>query len=85
LTFFVKDSDSILISKILGRKVINRAILTTYFPFFRLINTSPMKRMNKATLLGDLLFSYAKRKKSSKTACVLVLAFYSWNMPLFVK
>jgi hypothetical protein len=44
-----------------------------------------MERMDKPTLLGDLLFSYAKRKKSSKTACGLVLAFYSWNIPLFVK
>jgi hypothetical protein len=28
-----------------------------FFPLFQLVNTSPMERIKKAALLGDLLFS----------------------------
>lgn len=44
-----------------------------------------MEKMKKTTLLGDLLYSYAKGRNLLKTAGDLMLTFYSWNTPLFVK
>jgi hypothetical protein len=56
-----------------------------FFPFFDLINTFSMERMKKANTFRRFTLFGTKRKKFSKTACGLVLAFYSWNIPLFVK
>ena len=41
-----------------------------------------MERMNKVTFFRNLLFEERERKKFLKTACGLVLAFHSWNIPL---
>jgi len=45
-----------------------------------------MERMNKATFLREILPEAERGVEiSRKTACGLVLTFYSWNIPLFAK
>jgi hypothetical protein len=44
-----------------------------------------MERIKKPVLLADLLFSERKGRNLLKPLAALVLAFYSWNIPLFSK
>jgi len=55
-------------------------------PLFRFVNTSSMKRINKTTLLREILPGRSTGVEiSRKTACGTVLTCYSWNTPLFSK
>ena len=63
-------------SELLTQKMsfVNDILLITYktprtcalFPFFYFVNTLPMERINKATLLGYLLFSGRKGRNLLK-------------------
>ena len=41
-----------------------------------------MERINKATLLINLLFLWSKKEEIYQNPQGLVLPFYSWNIPL---